>query len=178
MFVKTEEGTYSFTSTGSAIDICGLYVISEPDHVVEFEFDDFDVSCPGGGLLSVVDGWELNGQFFPGTQDHPIPRHQRYHEFCGAAKPWKAFRMSQNVGLLEFRIPARGEGFTVRVRFHENPKRKNFQIPLRFLQNSKLKNSSVRVRFLENPKHKNLGKKLTVRQHYVTATLQYSNSYY
>jgi hypothetical protein len=124
MFVKSEEGIYSFTSNGNTANICGLYVISEPDHMVEFEFDNFDVSCPKGGLLSVVDGWELNGQFFPGTKDHPIPRDKRYHEFCGLVKPWKSFRMSQNAGLLEFRVPTRGEGFTVRVRFIQNPKRK------------------------------------------------------
>lgn len=121
--MKIEEGTYSYTSLGLA-DVCGLYVISEPDHLVEFEFENFDISCTNGALLSVVDGWELNGQFFPGTKDHPIPRHERYQEFCGSKKPFETFIMSQNVGLLEFRVPNRGEGFTVRVRFRENPQRK------------------------------------------------------
>ena len=123
--MKSEEDTYRFQSEGYK-NICGLYVISDPDYLVEFEFDEFDVSCAKGGLLSVVDGWELNGQFFPGTEDHLLPRNKRYQEYCGIVKPWKSFRTSQNVGLLEFRIPTRGEGFTVRVRFIPNPKRKSF----------------------------------------------------
>lgn len=134
MFVKTEEGSYSYVSPNNAASICGLYVISEPDHVVEFEFEEFDITCAKGGLLSVIDGWELNGQFFPGTEDHIVPRHERYQEFCGSVNPSKSFRMSQNVGLLEFRIPTFGEGFTVKVRFISNPKRKNLEIHLSLSQ--------------------------------------------
>ncbi|GFX45600.1 corticotropin-releasing factor-binding protein [Trichonephila clavipes] len=70
----------------------------------------------------VVDGWELNGQFFPGTEDHPKPAENRFAEFCGENRPWKTQITSQNVGLLEFRIPVKGEGFTVAVEFLPNPK--------------------------------------------------------
>ncbi|RWS09067.1 corticotropin-releasing factor-binding protein-like protein, partial [Dinothrombium tinctorium] len=122
IFVKTEEGVYSYVSPGNTHEVCGLYVIAEPDQFVAFEFEEFDVSCSHRGLLSVIDGWELNGQFFPGTDDHSVPRKDRYHEYCGVTKPWKPFHMSQNVGLIEFRIPGKGEGFRVKVSFIDNHK--------------------------------------------------------
>ncbi|GFT43683.1 corticotropin-releasing factor-binding protein [Nephila pilipes] len=122
IFVKSEEGFYSFTSPGTGDQVCGLYIIAEADKEVEFEFQSFDISCTKGGLISVIDGWELNGQFFPSPHDHPLPAEKRYTEFCGKSKPRKSFRTSQNVGLLEFRIPTKGQGFSVVVRFHPNPK--------------------------------------------------------
>nr|XP_027203262.1 corticotropin-releasing factor-binding protein-like [Dermatophagoides pteronyssinus] len=122
IFVKTEEGIYTLTSEDESNLVCGLYLMASPTQFVEIEFLQFDVSCHKNGLLSVVDGWELMGQFFPSVEDHPIPRDARYHEFCGHVKPKKIFRMSQNVGLIEYRIPNVGQGFTVRVRFVENPK--------------------------------------------------------
>lgn len=98
--------------------------MANPNQLVEIEFLQFDVSCDQNGLLSIVDGWELMGQFFPSVEDHPLPRDSRYQEFCGDNNPKRAFLMSQNVGLIEYRIPIAGEGYTVRVRFLENPKRK------------------------------------------------------
>lgn len=71
-----------------------------------------------------MDGWELNGQFFPGTEDHPKPAERRYAEYCGENRPWTTESTSQNVGLLEFRIPEKGEGFIVAITFRANPKRK------------------------------------------------------
>lgn len=106
--------------------MCGLYLISEPDQFVEIEFESFQVnSCSAGGLVSVIDGWELNGQFFPGAADHQLPKSLRYHEFCNS-KPVGSFVMSQNVGLVEFRLPIQGEAFKLRVKFRPNPKRKFF----------------------------------------------------
>lgn len=67
IFVKSEEGVYSYVAPGGTTAVCGLYVISEPDHVVEIEFENYFVrSCELGSLVSVINGWELNGQFFPG----------------------------------------------------------------------------------------------------------------
>ncbi|KAH9398430.1 hypothetical protein TYRP_019078 [Tyrophagus putrescentiae] len=109
-------------SIGNSNTICGLYLLARPEENVVIDFLHFNVSCDKHGLLSVMDGWELNGQFFPGPEDHPLPRQVRYHEFCGGAKPRKTFPMSQNAGLIEFRIPIAGQGFMVRVRFVPNPK--------------------------------------------------------
>ncbi|RWS29993.1 corticotropin-releasing factor-binding protein-like protein [Leptotrombidium deliense] len=122
IFIKTEPGVYQYVSPGGNHEVCGFYVIAEPTEFTVFEFEEFDVSCSARGLLSVIDGWELNGQFFPGTDDHSLPRKERYHEYCGTTKPWKKFRMSQNVGLIEFRIPTKGEGFRVNVKFVKNEK--------------------------------------------------------
>lgn len=124
IFVKTEEGKYTYRASGESNIICGLYLITKPDSFVEIEFLEFDVDCNKNSLVSVVDGWELSGQFFPGIEDHAIPRNARYHEFCGNTKPRRIFRMSQNVGLVEYRIPNPGQGFVVRVRFVKNPRRK------------------------------------------------------
>lgn len=132
MFVHSEDGIYEYISRGGTNEVCGLYLISEAHQLVEFQFESFDISCAGGGLLSVIDGWELNGQFFPGTDDHPLPRDLRYQEFCGTRRPQGKFTMHQNVGLLEFRIPAPGEGFRVRVTFLENPRRKSQKLIARF----------------------------------------------
>lgn len=108
----------------STSPVCGLYLISEPDQVVELEFEEYNVerSCPSGGLVSVINGWELNGQFFPGVEDHPKPKEARYHQFC-RERPLPLYAMDQNVGLVEFRLPLEGEGFKIRVRFRQNPKR-------------------------------------------------------
>lgn len=126
MFVKTEEGIYSYTSPAASDPtvVCGLYIVAEPTQLVEFQFMEFSVSCPDGGLVSLIDGWELNGQFFPSETDHELPREKRYMEFCGAVAPVKRYVTAQNVGLIEFRIPNSGQGFRVRVKFHDNPTRK------------------------------------------------------
>ena len=98
--------------------------MTQPSQLVEFQFLDFDVSCTDGGLLSVVDGWELNRQFFPSEKDHLLPREKRYTEFCGDKVPYTKFVMGQNAGLIEFRIPTKGEMFRVKVTFHETQTRK------------------------------------------------------
>ena len=123
MFVKSEEGLYSYISPGITDSslVCGLYVVGEPTQVVEFEFKDFGVSCIDGGLVSVIDGWELNGQFFPSEVDHELPRDRRFEEFCGSKTPSRIFTTAQNVGLIEFRIPVKGQGFRVNVKFRDNP---------------------------------------------------------
>jgi len=44
MEMVAKPGEYTFTADGSG-QVCGLYVISPPDQVVELEFVDFDVPC-------------------------------------------------------------------------------------------------------------------------------------
>lgn len=125
MFVKSEGGIYSYTSppTADLTDVCSLYIVTDASQLVEFQFMEFSVSCSDGGLVSLIDGWELNGQFFPSEEDHALPRDQRYMEFCGTSPPVKKYVTGQNVGLIEFRIPISGQGFRVLVQFRENPMR-------------------------------------------------------
>lgn len=75
-------------------------------------------------IFQVVDGWELQGDFFPGIQDHPKSLNERFHEFCGSHKPNKYYFSSQNVAMIQYRIPIKGEGFQVTVTFIENLTRK------------------------------------------------------
>lgn len=84
-----------------------------------------------------MDGWELNGQYFPSLLDHQLPIEQRVAEFCSSdnahrlfgatdaatATVRRTFRSHQNAALLQYRIPVSG-AFIVNVRFVENRKRK------------------------------------------------------
>ncbi|ALC47633.1 CG15537 [Drosophila busckii] len=104
--------------------VCGLYVIGEPDTLVEITMKHYDVNCESGGLMAFVDGWELNGEYFPGVQDHHRTLEDRVYEFCNNNKQWprisnkKFFRSSQNAALLQYRIPKHGS-FVANVRFHK-----------------------------------------------------------
>lgn len=113
-------GELQYTSDGTA-DVCGLYLIGQPDQVVEVAFLEFNVNCETGGLLAIFDGWELEGQLFPSVYDHELDLAQRYKMYCGAQQPAKMFVSSQNVALIQFKIPNPGEGFKVIVNFKKNP---------------------------------------------------------
>ncbi|PSN38852.1 hypothetical protein C0J52_26351 [Blattella germanica] len=71
-------------------------------------------------MKDFVDGWELNRQFFPSPQDHPKPLNLRYREFCGQRKVKQVLESSQNAALIQYRLPARGKGFSFTVRFLKN----------------------------------------------------------
>ncbi|XP_043471551.1 corticotropin-releasing factor-binding protein [Leptopilina heterotoma] len=120
MFVTSEPGFFTFNSTSDDESVCGLFFMAEPDRVVEIIFTHFDVPCEGNGLASFVDGWELNGEFFPSPGDHQLPLEQRLSEFCGP-RVNKIFTSSQNAALIQYRIPIKGKGFTVFVKHRLNP---------------------------------------------------------
>lgn len=64
----------------------------------------------------------MNGQVFPSELDHPLPGNDRFAEFCN--KPVaRTFISSQNAALIQYRIPTKGNGFTVFVRHRKNPTR-------------------------------------------------------
>ncbi|XP_054725489.1 corticotropin-releasing factor-binding protein isoform X1 [Anastrepha obliqua] len=108
----------------SSSEVCGLYVIGEPDTIIEITMKQYDVNCATGGLMAFVDGWELNGEYFPGIKDHHRELEERVVEFCNNYKQLprvankKFFRSSQNAALLQYRIPFRGS-FIAHVRFHK-----------------------------------------------------------
>lgn len=113
-------GELQYISDGTP-DVCGLYLIGQPDQIIEVGFLDFDVNCETGGLLALFDGWELQGEIFPGVGDHALELTERYTMFCGEQKPKAIFLSSQNVALIQFKIPNPGEGFKVIVNFKKNP---------------------------------------------------------
>ena len=71
----------------------------------------------------VVDGWEMNQQYFPSPEDHQQSIEGRLHNLCGQLVT-KTFLSSQNVALIQHLVTTPGEGFTVSVRFRRNPQRK------------------------------------------------------
>ncbi|XP_063227583.1 corticotropin-releasing factor-binding protein isoform X2 [Bacillus rossius redtenbacheri] len=106
MTVSSEDGRYFHKAGGDEAAVCGVYLLTDPDRTVEF-----------------VDGWEMNRQFFPSPSDHPKPLALRYHEFCGGDDrklKKQVFESSQNAALVQYRIPARGKGFSFSVRFPKN----------------------------------------------------------
>ncbi|CAH1790100.1 unnamed protein product [Owenia fusiformis] len=113
-------GDYIYSSIGGQ-QVCGFFLIGLTDQLVEIEFTSFNIGCQDGGLLSIVDGWELQGQYFPSEQDHQVPIDSRFNSFCGEDAPKKFYISSQNVALLQFRIPVIGQGFQVKVNFPQNP---------------------------------------------------------
>ncbi|XP_055585578.1 corticotropin-releasing factor-binding protein [Uranotaenia lowii] len=144
MHVTSEEGEFIFKklppivaspkhgrlidimNSAPVMDVCGLYFVTDPDKLVEVTVKHLDVNCETGGLMSFVDGWELNGMYFPTEHDHPKSMDHRIEEFCNDPKMWpfhpvrKAFRSSQNAALIQYRIPISGS-FIVSVRYLHNP---------------------------------------------------------
>ncbi|XP_037030304.1 corticotropin-releasing factor-binding protein [Bradysia coprophila] len=144
MHVTSEEGGYTYKKSPKQIlpqlrkdfdliesstpemTVCGLYVVTDPDKIVEITIRYMNVNCESGGLMAFVDGWELNGQYFPGVEDHELNLDKRIIEFCNDNKHWplkqfhRVYRSSQNAALLQYRIPIRGQ-FVATVRFIHNP---------------------------------------------------------
>lgn len=117
IFMASEEGEFTYKSDGSP-KVCGLYFIAPPEKLVEIEFTTFNIDCKTG-LAVVVDGWEMNQQYFPSPEDHDKLIEDRLHNLCGQLTK-KTFVSSQNVALIQHLIGMPGDGFMVRVRFMEN----------------------------------------------------------
>ncbi|XP_045619980.1 corticotropin-releasing factor-binding protein [Procambarus clarkii] len=117
MLVGLEEGTYYYKSRGAG-DVCGVYLLSQPDQAVQVSFDYLDVDCDTEGLVSFVDGWELGGELFPSEVDAPLEG--RVHEFCGRLKK-KTLKSTGNAAVIQYRVPSRGDGFRITVRYVRNP---------------------------------------------------------
>lgn len=63
MHVASEEGDYSFKKVlhlGERVTqhidstVCGLYVLTDPDKIVEISIKYLDVNCNAGGLMAVT----------------------------------------------------------------------------------------------------------------------------
>ena len=69
----------------------------------------------------MFDGWELNGNVFPGHEDHHLSLEQRSRALCSGSGDKSKFVSSQNAALVSFNIPTAGQGFRLRVTYHPNP---------------------------------------------------------
>ncbi|ESO85083.1 hypothetical protein LOTGIDRAFT_131128 [Lottia gigantea] len=112
-------GDYYYTSQGQR-EVCGLYLIGDPDTLVEVEIS-LDIQCDLSNIVAVIDGWELHGEYFPSPLDHSKSLDDRYIDLCHDNKPHKKYLSSQNVALIQFLIPSEGQGFRVRINFVRNP---------------------------------------------------------
>lgn len=75
-------------------------------------------------LLQFVDGWEINGKFFPSAEDHLLPEERKVQEFCGKIKSRRVYVSSQNAAVIQYRTPKAGSSFKITVRHVVNPRRK------------------------------------------------------
>ncbi|XP_030763006.1 corticotropin-releasing factor-binding protein isoform X2 [Sitophilus oryzae] len=122
IYTTLEEGEfYSKAGTRRVGETCGIYINADPDQLIEIKFNYFDVPCENGGLVVVVDGWELSGEVFPSPEDHPKDLKSRLNEYCGRRKIKQAFMSSQNAALIQYRMPSRTASFSFSVRFVKNP---------------------------------------------------------
>ncbi|CAH0559014.1 unnamed protein product [Brassicogethes aeneus] len=119
IYMTSEEGEYYHKAISPTESACGAYIVAEPDQLIEIRFNYLDVPCDNGGLVAVVDGWELNGEFFPTFDDNRIK--PRETTICGQRKIKTRFLSSQNAALIQYRMPARGTSFSFSVKFYKNP---------------------------------------------------------
>ncbi|XP_063705987.1 corticotropin-releasing factor-binding protein [Culicoides brevitarsis] len=188
MDVRSDEGIYKYTKTidynseknhsnfidvsevADSMRVCGLYLFTDPDKIIEIFIRQLDVDCEFGGLVSVFDGWELNGNYFPNQHDHPLNLEQRSNELCNTWNHYplykSVYRSSQNAALIQYRIPVKGS-FTVIVRHLKNPQPCNILVqpelsPSYYLSNyGERKNCSISSMFPAKIKliHFNVGGK-------------------
>ncbi|XP_059046084.1 corticotropin-releasing factor-binding protein [Achroia grisella] len=115
--VTSEEGKLYFKSPSDEPNVCGIYMIAEPDTRIQVTFNYLDVPCDNGGLVAWVDGWELNGQVWPADAWDD----DRVVESCDT-RPQRKLISRQNAALVQYRVPAQGKGFAVTIRHLRNPR--------------------------------------------------------
>ncbi|XP_029916147.1 corticotropin-releasing factor-binding protein-like [Myripristis murdjan] len=114
------EGYFTFVASRPQL-ACAAFLIVEPSEVISLELSDVNIDCSAGDFIKMFDGWVLKGEKFPSGQDHPLPLHQRYTEYCSSAAPGTTSYSSQNVAMVFFRIHSPDSGFTLIVRKLHNP---------------------------------------------------------
>ncbi|CAM9225238.1 unnamed protein product [Lampetra planeri] len=114
------DGFFTFVASRPQL-ACAAFVIAEPSEVIGLELVDVNIDCDAGDFIKVFDGWVLKGEKFPSSQDHPLPLHQRYTDYCSSTAGGAASRSSQNVAMVFFRIHSPDSGFTLAVRKLHNP---------------------------------------------------------
>lgn len=88
----------------------------------------------------MFDGWVLKGEKFPSLQDHPLPLHQRYRDYCSSTGPGAASRSSQNVAMIFFRIHNPDAGFTLAIKKLRNPFRESLRAVREDMRDEKAEN--------------------------------------
>ncbi|XP_075889523.1 corticotropin-releasing factor-binding protein-like isoform X2 [Nelusetta ayraudi] len=114
------DGHFTFVASKPQL-ACAAFVIAEPSEVISLELYDVNVDCSAGDFIKMFDGWVLKGEKFPSRQDHQLPMHQRYTDYCSSTGGAASSRSSQNVAMVFFRIQSPDSGFTLAVKKLYNP---------------------------------------------------------
>ncbi|CAN9513052.1 unnamed protein product [Ophioblennius macclurei] len=114
------DGYFTFVAPRPQL-ACAAFIIAEPDEVISLELSDVNVDCNAGDFIKIFDGWVLKGEKFPSIQDHPLPAHQRYTDYCSSATLAVTSRSSQNVAMIFFSVHSPDSGFSLTVRKLHNP---------------------------------------------------------
>ncbi|XP_008323926.1 corticotropin-releasing factor-binding protein [Cynoglossus semilaevis] len=114
------DGQFTFTTERPQLS-CAAFLSAEPTEVISVHLEDVDIDCRGGDFITVFDGWVLKGEKFPSLQDHPLPVHERYVDYCDSGATKRSVRSSQNVAMVFFRIYNPGSSFTLTVQRQINP---------------------------------------------------------
>ncbi|XP_012942418.1 corticotropin-releasing factor-binding protein [Aplysia californica] len=119
--LRSLAGSYTYVSEGED-SLCTLYLLAPIDHVIQLEFPFFNVACAEDSAVDILDGWKLDGQVFPSSDDHPQPMSYRELRFCGEGARPGPVTSKQNIVQIFFKVPVRGQGFMVKVAFKVNKK--------------------------------------------------------
>ncbi|KAK2837817.1 hypothetical protein Q5P01_015029 [Channa striata] len=114
------DGYFTFVASRPQL-ACAAFIIAEPSEVISLELSDVSIDCSAGDFIKMFDGWVLKGEKFPSSQDHQLPVHQRYTDYCSSTGPGAKSRSSQNVAMVFFRIQSPDSGFTLLVKKLHNP---------------------------------------------------------
>ncbi|XP_019954691.1 corticotropin-releasing factor-binding protein-like isoform X2 [Paralichthys olivaceus] len=114
------DGYFSFVASRPQL-ACAAFIIAEPSEVISLELFDINIDCSAGDFIKMFDGWVLKGEKFPSSQDHQLPMHQRYTDYCSSPSSGGSSRSSQNVAMIFFRIQSADSGFTLAVKKLHNP---------------------------------------------------------
>ncbi|XP_068594464.1 corticotropin-releasing factor-binding protein-like [Brachionichthys hirsutus] len=114
------DGYFTFVASQPQLG-CATFIIAEPNEVISLELSDVSIDCSAGDFIKMFDGWVLKGEKFPSRQDHQLPLHERYTDYCSSTSPGDTSRSSQNVAMIFFRIHNPDSGFTLAVNKLHNP---------------------------------------------------------
>ncbi|XP_044193216.1 corticotropin-releasing factor-binding protein-like [Thunnus albacares] len=114
------DGFFTFVASRPQL-ACAAFIIAEPSEVISLELSDVTIDCGAGDFIKMFDGWVLKGEKFPSNQDHLLPLHQRYTDYCSSTATGATSRSSQNVAMIFFRIHSPDSGFTLAVKKLHNP---------------------------------------------------------
>ncbi|XP_020503124.1 corticotropin-releasing factor-binding protein [Labrus bergylta] len=114
------DGQFTFVASKPEL-ACATFIIAEPSEVINLELSDVSIDCSAGDFIKMFDGWVLKGEKFPSRQDHQLPMHQRYTDYCSSAGAGASSRSSQNVAMVFFRLHNPDSSFTLTVKKLHNP---------------------------------------------------------